>query len=783
MIKVILDYGNIISNPDAWVINDNLSYLKAYAHLTNNQFTDDLIFILKRKVFKTWIDRYLNRLSENSYIVQNASLASILESRWMCSIPKDLTDDIIHDNSFLEIEDIPLPGEQFEDFILRIYFGINFSRKSITIEDIPNLLDQSNSKKYLESLSQIYLKNVLAKRLDLWKSLSDKHLNYILGKFIKSPDKLRDEIASYSVLKYYKNLATQLLPEFQAYDILNLPLSKFKLDEKNLTEIIHQIEYEINSWKDPEDTLSLKELVSNVSGRLMIEFRRIDEIIERKPHFIDKELIDLLVAKFQYLLDVKDRIELLNNNIPPSFPITPDQDWPTPKMIDWAINEYFPYFKWALTSSRKLHDLEPLSVAFSDWYFRNYEKIKYNSGKMLFNFIPNNFENFVNEQQTDIVLIIDNLPWFFLEILKETFTNNSFYLGSCTAYLAHIPTLTEYSKKCLVSGIPDYLDITDPSYKKILEEGGWILYKDQLKLKYYPTVGAFYKEKALEGGTHFINYLQLDELFHKTEEELGVSHIQAAKDALNTLIKSFLKHINSITNDKSIRFHIISDHGATFLDPNNVGLLPQDFIKSKGLQNYSYRYACLPGNPSEFLTPDIVLNSYQLAKDSFGLPESFLIVRGFKSFLAIKGHCMSHGGIQPEEVIIPHLVFEKSQLSLLIPTLSLKIDKYRYASQEILIEIGNPNNEDLSEVYITILNSNIDCEKSTLHLSNLKKKLKETITFTGKFKQTSNNFEKENLKFGIRYIIKSQQFIREINLPINMISMVKTDDSGIFNDF
>ena len=117
---------------------------------------------------------------------------------------------------------------------------------------------------------------------------------------------------------------------------------------------------------------------------------------------------------------------------------------------------------------------------------------------MLFSFVPNNFEEFIDQNQLHVVLIIDNVPWFFSDIIKDALSKNGYYCGNSSAYFAHPPTLTEFCKKGLVSGLPNYNEIMDPTYKKILEEGGWLLFKEKLKLKYYPTIGAFYKEKELK---------------------------------------------------------------------------------------------------------------------------------------------------------------------------------------------------------------------------------------------------------------------------------------------
>jgi len=784
MIHIIIDYSNIFNDPKTLIINDNQSYLHVYSILDKlNIQQDEISIVIKRKLYWNWIERFINRLEESYYSIEIASLKSLLQTKWSCSIPKEVTDDIIKECKFLDSVELPTFGESFDDFVLRVSYGNVFFKKTITLEDIPILLAQSFSENWINSQKLLFLKSLLDHRIDLWKSNADNNIHFLLSKFKKSPSLLYTELISYAILKSYKIIGLRSLPDFPVYDSMSLPLDKLIFDDKDVSGIINQIEYEINSWEIPNNIISLKDFISKLSGRLELEYYKVEELIEKKPELLNKYLIILIKEKFRLLSNVNENIELLEKRIPPPFPSVPFSEWSQQQMLDWVVNEYFPYYEWALYSSRNFNILEPLSVIFSDWYYRNFENIKYNSGNMLFNFIPNNFEKFVDENQLDVILIIDNLPWFFSKIVTDALSNNGYNLGSSTPYFTHIPTLTEFCKKCLVSGMPNYTEITDPSYKQILEKGGWYQFKEQLKLKYYPTIGAFYNEKKLEGGTHLINYLQLDDLLHKSEEELGVSHFQAACDTINTLVKKFIKHINTLRKDKPVRLHIISDHGATFLVPSKDGLLPKEFIKSKGLQDFSIRYAVLLGDPNYLLTPDLVSNTYLIRKEKFGVPNHFLLARGFKSLIPLNGNRMSHGGLQPEEVIIPHMVFEKVNEELQNPTVTLSNSKFRYSIQTIIMGIGNPNMEDLSEIYIMILNSNFESEKTTINFDILFSKTQKTVEFTGKFKQTDNQFEKENLKLGIRYHVKGIQYNYEIIIPIVIISIVDTDDLGIFDKF
>ena len=162
MIHIIIDYSNIINDPGALVIQDNQSYLQTYSVLGKLKLhQDEITIVIKRKIYWIWVERFINRLEENYFKVETASLKSLLQSKWNCLIPKEVSDNIIKDCCFLELDEIPASGETFDDFVLRIYFGSVLMRKTITLEDIPVLLEQSCSEKWNNSQKLVFLKSFL----------------------------------------------------------------------------------------------------------------------------------------------------------------------------------------------------------------------------------------------------------------------------------------------------------------------------------------------------------------------------------------------------------------------------------------------------------------------------------------------------------------------------------------------------------------------------------------------------------------------------------------------
>lgn len=305
-----------------------------------------------------------------------------------------------------------------------------------------------------------------------------------------------------------------------------------------------------------------------------------------------------------------------------------------------------------------------------------------------------------------------------------------------------LPSITEISKKCLLSGLSSYNDIDEKSYTQILEKGGWLEIAGA-KFQYIPKVGDLFKLDELKHGTYFVNYLEIDELLHKSEDKIGYSHGQGIKSSINNLVTHLVRFFKDKGELDKIEFHVISDHGSTKLDRRHVNYLPSYLTKGKGIIRKSERYTMFSDERFSDLSENIKEDCFFLDRTDFGLPNHTLCARRTNRFKKGRDLSWVHGGLTPEEVVVPHLVFSKTPLEIKsLEVFPLKTS-YRYKKELVEIEVANPNSVAVQDIFVTILNGNFESKETPVKVAEINAKSKMKLSVEGRFKQTTNPEEKK----------------------------------------
>lgn len=784
MIKFLVDINGILDESNYLVVKDNASYVLAYSKIQAAlQNKEESSIIIRKRIFQVWFERMCQRLDNTFYLFETITLHSKLAEKWSCDIPVSITDKEINDLKLLELDEIPNQNETFNDFILRYFFDSILTKKTFEIEFFQDLINVCNPSKWTIQLTNPTIASIYSDRIELWKSSSDKSIRRLLDKFLVSVQGFIKEIQLFSVLRFYRGLARKNIKDYSIYESLKIPFNRLKKLPDLKDSLVKEIEVELNSWELPSDVNGVINFIGRCSGMVMEEFLKVEELLKTSPDLITEEVIDNVRSKFlKYIPNLKPRIDFILSSIPPEMPLEPIIDWSIDEMKEWAIKYYLPYYKWTVQYNKEISIIDKLGTDFSDWYFQHYEEARLSSKYNLFNFIPNNFEDLNASGTLDFVIIIDNFPAVFGDILKDIFKDSGYIKKSEDYYFSHIPTITEISKLSLLAGTPDQKVITDASYKRVLEEGGWLPFFGKDSFKYYPSIGKLKEESNWEAKVYFINYLLLDELLHKSEQELGSKHKDYIEPNLRILIGALSEIIERNKLKEKARVHIISDHGSTYLKSQNP-LIPQTITSTRKWEHYSNRFIELASNDKMNFPPDVVDNSYFLEGSKIGTTNNYIVAKGTKSLFKQHANGWSHGGMQPEEVMVPHMIFVPITVGIIMPYLVLQNDQFRFALQNIDLELVNPNDKVIEQVYISIHNSNFESEASTVRIEKVGAKSKNHVQFFGKLNPTKNEFEKQFLKLGIEFEIEGQQFSTETDLKINLKSMIETKGTEIFDEF
>ena len=167
--------------------------------------------------------------------------------------------------------------------------------------------------------------------------------------------------------------------------------------------------------------------------------------------------------------------------------------------------------------------LYELADVFATWLYDNWHEIHANSKRMVFNILPNHASQFGQDGNINLILVIDNLGWRLVSSLQDLLLEQGFYLTLAEPYLSMIPSETEISKKCLLSGSPTYQGIDNKSYSAIIEKG-WVPYFNQAGFRYLSDPGKLDDLPEIDAQTYVVNYRAIDTALHMSSAQLGLPH-------------------------------------------------------------------------------------------------------------------------------------------------------------------------------------------------------------------------------------------------------------------
>ena len=345
--------------------------------------------------------------------------------------------------------------------------------------------------------------------------------------------------------------------------------------------------------------------------------------------------------------------------------------------------------------------------------------------------------------------------------------------------MAMLPTETETSKKCLLSGEVGYSKINDKSYKGIIEKG-WVPFFNDSSFRYISDIGKLKSVKDIKASAYIVNYLAVDRALHQSSDEIGFSHREHVPRLLEKVVENVVEFIEKHDLQEKIRIHIVSDHGSTQIPAQIQNDLDPAFFKSSGFSSKSHRYLEVTDERFSDLAENLKVDCFFLPKNDFLLPTNVLCARNANRFKSVDNKIYVHGGMLPEEVIVPYLAFEPATVPLQDLSILMKTKQFRYRLETIELEIGNPNEVAVEKILVSVLNSNVESEQVTISILNGKSKT--TVKIKGRFKQTSLPEEQSNLRLRVRYHSRGEKQILDKVLGIEIRKMVEEKRIDFFDD-
>lgn len=782
MIRIKIDIDKLMATDNLIVANNISDYPKIYNEILKALENDiDLSLIIRDKSVQLWIEN-MSKRNKNSFEILKVNAKSVLENKWDIKIPEYILNNDIIDADLLNINIQVKENESFESVILGYFFDPEFNHKLFPFTKLFEIINSYDSKTWEENMKINLVHKIYNSQINNWISKTkNSNEKEFIKLFNEDLNNLKNDLIKYKILRTFPGIGKKILGDkYTLFESLNLNLRNFKIIEEELSnDLLKGIELEINSWNKPNDTVELGKYIEKTSGLLKLEFNLIKGIIERNPTLVSKDIISLIKTVYNQIIDLigKDIFDL-EKLIIPKKPENPEESWDLEKWLDWVIKSYMPFYAWSDNNNLLKEDLFEIGDRFSSWIYENWVSIKTSSKKMVFNILPNNYNEFKNPDTIDLFIVIDNLSWINIETLKRLLEDIGLGIVKIEPYISMLPSETEISKKCLLSGETRYNDIDIKKYNNIVEKG-WIPYFGENKFIYISDITKLKDISKIQHTAYFINYIPLDTALHQSESELGIPHKKLITTLLETLVGYLKEFINKHNILNKVKIHISSDHGSTRIPKELKNDLDINYFKGNEFEKKSNRFVSVNNERFKSLPDNLKYDCFILDKTEFGNSEHYLCARKNNRFIESNGSNYIHGGLLPEEMIVPYIVLEKEKIQIQNPLFSILRNNYRYKAEEVDFEFGNVNDNPIENITFKILNSNIEADIYSLKWIDAKSKT--DIKIKARFKKTTIKDDEINLKVLITFQIAGRVYENTYNLPIKMVSMVELKDSTIFD--
>lgn len=772
MAKVIIydDTSNIAENIDGIFVKNLSDYVDTYDKIQDAIYKgEELKVIVGNKYCIKCFER-MAQLYGNEYIdICIYSPINELSKILNMYIPKYLTnEDIANSKLLTKIDSLQFSkGMGFEDVIISNYLSPYLAYQKFPFKILMDILDNMDFNQFKGSLTISLVAKVYYNRIERWKSsIKEEYEMNILKQFISNPELLYKNLYKYLLLsKYPDRLYLSLIGDnaknFEKIDFKFTPSIREDVDTLAIRDSIKVYLHGLAVCG-----LSKEEIINIIrimTGYFPEEFDFTVDMLKKNINIIDEEIINNAKSKFVYLKNsIPEYEEILNNIIPPVVPLPPGkinniEDW-----IKWSRNQYFRYRFWMEENNQYDETVDGYSNIYGNWLFENYINLMSSYKYMVFKTIVNINDN-LKQDELSVVLIIDNFNYKYVSLLKELFLEEGFSNTIDRPMISLLPSETSVSKVSLFSGTP-YNYGTSKSYNKMCNEWERLLNK---KVKYISNIGELKEQTNKNADIYVVNYLEIDNILHTNQKDYAQSTGARVKEELHALIKLIASFIKKIGFGNNAKIYVCSDHGSTKIIKDKINLIDQKYYKGKS-DDAAHRYITITDENIKHLNNNISSFCYIMDKSQYGTNENYLIAREYFRFIETDKNFYVHGGVTPEETIIPLLKFEKIEAVAKYPIIVLKEHEFRHAVKaKIILEITNVNDYPISDLEVIIQNSNIKSVRKSMRINSIDELKNENLIFDEVRIMKESN-EEDNLNINVTFNFLGKQYEKEYQIPIKI---------------
>ena len=730
-----------------------------------------------------WLKEWAAKYGEQLVQVRTYSAYEALKDRWGIQIPVISDSEIIR-SGLLDEKVTPREGQSFENVVLEYCYHPFFAYAVFPERLFADFLNQAERINWDKNANRPIVSRIFVERIEQWvnKESNDKR-RVIISRLAKGWQELKRTLVSYKLVKNYPPSVGEktLNDEYILFRQAQIDIESLSLDRMDVKLASTQIEYYLTDMI--ERITSIEEfstVLDQLSGCLLEEFSFVERFFQEHANWITSDLIRRVERRFAPIRSgITSRLTRLRRLIAIPRPSAPDSDWSVEQWLDWIANSYMPYHHWLEAQRKYDEEFAVYATTFADWYYENFIDLK-NASPEAFTFsaLYNDRHTFVEDNHIALVIILDNFNYGFFPELKRLFSQSDIGITFQRPVLSLIPTATEVGKASIVAVTGDLTDLHSRDYSTLVASTwGTMLKQREKSASYLPEIGDLQNLNKIEHNIYFLNYLIIDKILHESSQSYGQDHESRIHDALKVLVGSISEFARRFKIEKQLVIYVVSDHGSTRIAKDVVNVLDKKYFK--GITDIQHhRYISISDEQLSKVPQMVEAQCYIIDRKKFKTFESYLAARQYFRFAETDQDFYVHGGLTPEEVVVPFSRFEFTQADIKSPTLRLPKSEFRYAVKSLLeFEIGNPNTVPLEDIYIRLRGVSTD----EVHIEILPPKATKMISFQTTFKREPGAGNTREISAHLQFESQDRSFEPdEMTFTINLKALMEAQDDFNF---
>ena len=757
-------------------VHDVAGYVSAYDRLVSALHAgEEISLAVSDLTVGAWLKKVEERYGADRVHVQELTYCQRLSELWDIDVPSWAEGQIARAD-LLDVTISAPPGSDFEDFVLEVFFSPYVGQPRLPLHHLGDLIRNYDPEQWNEAAARPLIGDLLRRRLRQWAEKAESRGEGLLVRLLqRSPQDLAQNLALLKVLiGYPPEVGRRVMGDaFDPLTRLDLDLSDVPVNESQVGSAVDQIRVHLEQLTGSrEPSLALETILTEASGHLALEFEAVHRLLRAGEIGIDRELVRRVRGLFapiqgrpQVDQALADLDLLISQPRPPQPDPEPDNPWSDDEWLAWAEKEYLPYRFWLEEIGQLSGDIVAFADAYADWLYSRYPAMRLSSPRMVHQALPA-LKGRMSGDAPVLVLVIDNFNAKFFRDLTRYMRAEGFFAEDMHYYVSLLPSCTEVSKRSLIIGQPE--PFAGTAYQRVVEET-WEQALTGRRVRYLAHIGALREVKHREHDVYFLNYLPVDMTLHQDEEQVGISHAQAVRSYLRAVARDVRAFGERIGAERDLVVIAISDHGSTRIPADAPNLIDSTFYTSRA-EDKHHRYVRISDADLEQLPGNVQYQCYAFERKRFGLAQNYLAARRHYRFLPATGSTYIHGGLTPEETLVPVAVFTPVTVSPKPLNVRLLDKEFYYGRRtQFQIELVNTNAYACESVRLEVRNPSVDALGAAL--DSLPPMSEEVVTLEGRIRRSRGDLD--SLRIRLTYDFLEQPQEQEVEQRVEVKAMME----------